>query len=292
MIGTGEVIALTSAAIWGTGILMYRVALRELSPLELTFIRSATAALFLVLAALVFGATPFGNLDLMDMILLVVSGILLFLGDICYFRCVGTIGIWIATPLSSVYPLFVAGIAYLFLGEGVTGLQLTGIIVIVLGIVVLTIKSPPGEGEDHDNFMLDSLMGLGAALFWATSLVALRYVLIDDGLFVATSSRSLIIIVILTLVLGTNGRLEELRHRKLSRNAKYLALISGAWGIGLGGLLFYYSMEFIGTARATAISATYPLFAGFLGTLLLGEKMTVQKVAGAILVVTGLMLMP
>lgn len=79
---------------------------------------------------------------------------------------------------------------------------------------------------------------------------------------------------------------------KLSRNVKYLALISGAWGIGLGGLLFFYSMEFIGTARATAISATNPLFGGFLGTLLLGEKITVQKVAGAVLVVTGLMMLP
>jgi drug/metabolite transporter (DMT)-like permease len=84
----------------------------------------------------------------------------------------------------------------------------------------------------------------------------------------------------------------ELRRKRLSRNVKYLALVSGAWGIGLGGLLFFYSMEFIGTARATAISATYPLFAGFLGTVLLGEKITIQKVVGAVLVVTGLMLMP
>ena len=292
MIGPGEAIALATAVIWGTGILMYRVALRELSPIELTFIRSVSAALFLVLAAAAFGSTPFGGLDATDMVLLILSGVLLFIGDISYFHCVGTIGIWIATPLSSVYPLFVAGIAYIFLGESVTGLQLTGIIVIVLGIVVLTFRSPPGDGQNQGISTVSSLYGLMAAFLWATSLVALRFVLIDEGLFVATSSRSVVIVLILAMILGARGNLGELRRRTLSREVRYLSFISGAWGIGLGALLFYYSMEFIGTARATAISATYPLFAGFLGTLLLSERMTINKVAGTILVVAGLILLP
>jgi drug/metabolite transporter (DMT)-like permease len=290
MAGAGEALALVSAAIWGTGTLMYRVALRELSPLELTFIRSISASIFLVGVALAFGSVPFGGLGSPDLALIALSGVLLFLGDILYFRCVETIGIWIATPLSSVYPLFVTGIAYLFLGEGVTAPQTMGIFLIVGGIMVLTFRSPPEEGKASS--MSSSLFGLAAAFMWAISLVAIRVVLISEGLFVSTSSRGIIIVILLLMIMLTNGRMGRLRRIGLSRKVRYISFVSGAWGIGLGGLLFFYSMEFIGTAKATAISATYPLFAGFLGTLILGESLTAKKLAGAVLVVTGLVLLP
>jgi drug/metabolite transporter (DMT)-like permease len=122
--------------------------------------------------------------------------------------------------------------------------------------------------------------------------VAIRAVLIGEGLFVSTSSRGIIIVLLLLMIMLPNGRMGRLRRMRLSRNVRYLSFISGAWGIGLGGLLFFYSMEFIGTAKATAISATYPLFAGFLGTLILGESLTAKKLAGAVLVVSGLVLLP
>ncbi len=290
MLVPGEAIALFSAIIWAVGTLMYRAALRELSPTELTFVRSVSAALALTIPAILLRPSSLVGFGARVLVLMAISGVLLFLGDILYFRCVGTAGIWIGTPLSSTYPLYVAIIAYVWLGEGVTTIQVAGMACTVSGIASIAIRHRDDSGHGVGS-VRSAANGLIAALAWAFSLVTLRAVLVTEELLPTFSVRMVFVVIFMGTILAGRGGPRALPLRSVSRSTAVLSLVSGAWGIGLGGFLFFYSMGIIGTARATAISATYPLFAGLMGTLVLGERMTINKVVGTVLVVSGLILL-
>ena len=67
----------------------------------------------------------------------------------------------------------------------------------------------------------------------------------------------------------------------------------------LGGFLasvaaqffFYHALKIGDVSRIVPISGTYPLIAFILGIMILGEKITLAKTAGAVLVVIGLTLL-
>ncbi len=67
----------------------------------------------------------------------------------------------------------------------------------------------------------------------------------------------------------------------------YLVL-SAAFGAVLGQLAYYAALKQEGLAKVLLISAAYPLMAVALAIVFLKEDVTVPKVAGAVLVVTGM----
>ncbi len=61
-------------------------------------------------------------------------------------------------------------------------------------------------------------------------------------------------------------------------------------GIVIGDAMYFYSQERIGVARAFPISMSYPLLVYFLAALFLDEPVIPQRVLGALIVVTGVIL--
>ncbi len=67
----------------------------------------------------------------------------------------------------------------------------------------------------------------------------------------------------------------------------WFALV-GVLHFALGRFLFYQTMRYIGAARGTSVSQSYPLFALIFAVIFLGETPTIPVVTGTLLIVGGL----
>ncbi len=73
------------------------------------------------------------------------------------------------------------------------------------------------------------------------------------------------------------------------RNVIYL-IVAGVIASGLAMIIYFKALKLTQASRVVPITSIYPLFTVILSALILGEKVSVRIVIGAILIVIGVML--
>lgn len=132
------------------------------------------------------------------------------------------------------------------------------------------------------------LFALLAAFFFGLSPIlektGLKEVDPLTGLFIR-SGVVFTILLFAILALGKTGDLQNIDKGTIF----YL----GAGGISaalVGHLLYYYALKGGEASEVVPVTSIYPLIALVLAVVFLGEKATLQKVAGAVLIVVGVFL--
>jgi len=78
---------------------------------------------------------------------------------------------------------------------------------------------------------------------------------------------------------------------KMSVKTIVLLALSGIAASLVAQLIFYHALKIGDVSRVVPVAGTYPLIAFVLGILLLGEKLTLPKTAGVILIMIGVILL-
>ena len=126
------------------------------------------------------------------------------------------------------------------------------------------------------------------ALLWGTTPILEKIGLAKVDPLVGVTVRSIIVtagLLILTFVLGKGRALLQL-------DAKSAAFL-GASGVmaGLLGMWTYYTaLKLEATSRIVPIAASYPLVTALLSALILGEGLTLPRLIGTGLIVSGIWL--
>ncbi|HDM22546.1 MAG TPA: hypothetical protein ENG20_02030, partial [Methanomicrobia archaeon] len=163
----GELLTILSAMIWALSSVFYKAGLKTMKPTTVNTIRPIVALFFLVGVIIITGDfKDISNLTTRDIIyifLSTISGVVI--GDLLYMFSLRTVGIARAYPISNTYPLFTILMARLFLGEIITFKLISGAILIIIAIFLISEK----------DFELDIKKGvifaLGASFFWGTSMI-------------------------------------------------------------------------------------------------------------------------
>lgn len=72
----------------------------------------------------------------------------------------------------------------------------------------------------------------------------------------------------------------------------WVAIIaSGFFGVLLAQVFYFQALKWGEVGRVVPIAGSYPLFAGFLAAILLGEKLTPGRMFGTVLVFLGVLLL-
>lgn len=130
------------------------------------------------------------------------------------------------------------------------------------------------------------LLLIATALLWGTTPVIEKIGLTKVDPLVGVTIRSAIVTIglfILTFLLG--------KGRALIASDGKSILIFGASGLmaGLLGMWTYYAVLKIGaTSKIVPIAASYPLVTAFLSVLILKEEVTLPRVIGTALIVSGI----
>lgn len=126
------------------------------------------------------------------------------------------------------------------------------------------------------------------ALLWGTTPILEKIGLARVDPLIGVTVRSIIVtagLLILTFVLGKGRALFQLDGKSLA--------FFGASGVmaGLLGMWTYYTaLKLEATSRIVPIAASYPLVTAILSALILGEGLTLPRLIGTGLIVSGIWL--
>ena len=131
--------------------------------------------------------------------------------------------------------------------------------------------------------MAIKLAFLGVIIIWSTTPLGLTWSGEEVGFLFGVTTRMMLGVVISTLVMLA------LRHTLSLHRQAIRAYIASGIGIYLAMLFGYWSASYISSGWIAVIWGTSPVFAGVLGSIVLGEKaFTLHRIIGVIAGLTGL----
>lgn len=288
----GEAGALLTAAVWAVSITMLTVQVKRAGSLSVNALRSVAAVIFVVVLVPFAGAID----ELRDMsaataVSMVGSGVLATgIGDTLFFVAIPLMGISRALPISNaVYPLLTLLVAALWLDEEVTSMVLLGTALIVLGVWLLIQEEPAVDSSTAPvlrRWQTGLVLLAFACLCWALATTWLRAGSGDLNAVSASTLRlggSTVVVVVAAFATGARRELSQSARRDLG-----LIALAGIIGIGIGSLLYVYSVQEAGAGKTAVLTSTVPLFSLPLAVIYLREKVTPRVIVGTVLCVAGI----
>jgi drug/metabolite transporter (DMT)-like permease len=146
-------------------------------------------------------------------------------------------------------------------------------------------RSKTWKGKFLERHLSVYLKLLGTGFFWGGTFVAGRIVARDVGPYSASFMRfALASVILLAVVYRMEHRLTK------PRPADILPLIlMGMTGVFAYNVCFFKGLQVITAGRAALIVANNPVFIALLSALLFKERLTLYRIAGIMLSVTGAM---
>ena len=271
--------------LWGSSYLWIKIGLESLPPLTLIAGRLLLGAAFLAVVVAVTRQTlpreprQYGHLLVMAVVNIVLPFILITVGE-------QSIDSALASILNSTVPLTVIVIAPMFLpDERITLPRIAGLSIGFAGVILLV---APGLVDLSDSDVTGELMMIGASLCYGIGNVyskrnvrGLRPA-IPALLQVAFAAA---IVVPLALILEHPiGRVDP------APNAIVAVVWLGVLGSGFAYLLFFTILAHWGSTRTSMVSYLLPVVGIALGAAVMGDPVTVNRIAGTGMIIAGIAL--
>ena len=282
----GQLAALLAASFWAVATVLYHRAGSHFSPLQMNLVKGVIATPLLFIVSWLLG----NSLTLTSGLwLLAVSGVIgITIGDSCHFAALRRLGPWHAMLLEYLAPPLAAFMAWVFLADGLTAIEVTGAVITLSGVLIVVTEKAPDKQPALS--LAGILFGCGAALCQASGLVMAFSVLQTesinaiDAAFVRLAAGS----VLLAIIVG------------LSQRKAYRAIVSQLQSINplplLGAIVFgtflaiwlqQISIANINPGLTQTLLSTAPLFLIPI-SLLKKQKITPRSVIGALISLAGI----
>ncbi len=266
-------------AIWGSSYLFIKIGVRELSPAVLIEVRLLFAAPILV----AFAWSRYGGEALLrawrpGLVLAALNAAIPFTLIAWGERWVdsGT-----AAVANSSVPIFLALLAVFFVpSERSTGWRLVGVLLGLAGVAILAGVHPQGGWH--------GTIGIGAVVvasisYAAANLYAGRRISAGGPVLAAVSMTGAFVLL-LPLALAT------LPSHVPSWKSVGSGAVLGLLGTAIAQILSYRMIGMYGSSRSVLVAYMLPAFALLYGALFLSEGVTLQKLAGLVLISGGVAL--
>jgi drug/metabolite transporter (DMT)-like permease len=263
--------------LWGVPYLFIKVAVAELPPVAVVFVRVALAAVLLWPVAARRGALRglrrrLPQLALLSLTEITVPFLLISMGE-------QRIASSLTGLLIAAMPLVVALLALRFdAAERVGGLRLLGLLIGIAGVAALLGIDIGGDRSQ----LVGAALVLLATCCYATSTLVVKRFFSDSSMLGVVAVATTISSVLLApfAVALTPARVPSL-------NVILSLLGLGALCTALTLMLFFALIVEAGPSRAAVITYLNPAVAVALGVAILGEPLTVAIVAGFLLIIAG-----
>ncbi len=294
----GELAALFTSLSWSVTSIQFTLAGRRVGSPVVNRVRLAFALLYLSIAHLIAtGAVwPLGA-DRERWFWLGLSGIVgLVLGDACLFQAYVLIGPRRGQLLMTTVPIISTLMAWLWLGEALTGVEILAMTLAVGGIGWVVSEQAlranatgvfPGD-TDRRAFAMGVLLGLGGALGQAIGLLLSKKGM--EGGFSplsATIMRILVAVVVIWLVTALHGRVRP-TWRALEDRVALRFIAGGAFtGPFLGVWSSMIAVQNAPIGVASTLMALPPILLIPLTHWVFGEQITRRAVVGTMVALAG-----
>jgi drug/metabolite transporter (DMT)-like permease len=183
-----------------------------------------------------------------------------------------------AAVANSSVPIFLAILAACFVpSERSTGWRLVGVLLGLVGVAILAGVHP--QGGWHGTIGIGAIV-VASISYAAANLYAGRRMSVG-GPVLAAMSMTLAFVLLLPLALAT------LPDHVPSWKSVGSGAVLGLLGTAIAQILSYRMIRIYGSSRSVLVAYMLPAFALFYGAIFLGEGITLQKLAGLVLISGG-----
>ncbi len=270
---------------WGSSYFWIKIALETVPPLTMIGGRLVLASIFLWAVVLLTreplprSPRQYGHLMVMALVNIVVPFILIAFGE-------QSIDSALASILIATVPLFVIVMAPMFLpDEGITWPRVAGLAVGFAGVILLV---APDLVNMSDNDLTGELLLLGSSLSYAIgNIYAKRNV---KGL--APRIPALFQVFLAMLVIVPAALLVDRPFATVQPAPEAILAIVwlGIVGSGLAYICYFTILANWGATRTSLVAYLLPVVGILLGTAILGDPLTINRIAGTALVIAGIAL--
>lgn len=271
--------------IWAVNFSVVKRALDAFAPLSFNALRYLLASLFVLAVLRLRGPIPRpARRDFPRFLLIGILGNVLY--QITFIYGINYTRAGNASVMMAITPLFIAFLSWRIGHERPGPRTWFGGACSLTGVALVSGASLRLEGTSLT--LLGDLILVGASLLWALYTVAAKDLILRYGSVVTTAWTMWLGGVVLILIGIPSLAAQEWR-----------AVDGMAWGglafsaflsIGLSYLIWYRAVERIGSTRTSIYSNLTPAVALGVAALWLGERLTVASVFGALLTISGVML--
>ncbi|GAB4372210.1 MAG: DMT family transporter [Calditrichia bacterium] len=285
----GEIAALTTALCWSLTSIVFTAAGKRIGALQVNLYRLPSAIILLTLTYTLFSGSFSSPLE--PMLWLLLSGIVgLALGDTFLFQAFVTIGSRLSMLLLSLAPPMTAVLAFIFLGERLNLLAISGIIITLAGVSWVVSERTPDPLGGHKRVSLKGILwGVLAALGQAVGLIFAKKGLIAEiHPLLATLIRMVGATLVLWPISLMSGRVKNpIRLFTRDTTALKLVFIGVIFGPFLGVTLSLVSVKYTDTGVAATLMSVVPVVMIPLVILIEKERPSWRAVLGACITVLG-----
>lgn len=275
---------LVLAAIWGSSFMLIKVGLEGFTPLQLASLRTSSGAVTVVIVVLLLGQrlpssrTAWLHCSIVGVLLAGIPAVLFA---------------WAETHITSVLaglfnaatPLFTALAGLLIARDQHIGRNRTaGLTLGILGVGLML-----GVWQGVSGSLAGSVAAIGATVCYGFGLQWQQRFLTPR----AERPEPLVaaqLLVAGALLILTDALTGSLASTEWQLRPTVAVLVLGAVGSGIAFVLFYRVLRLAGALTAASITYATPIVSTLLGVVLLGEALTWNQPAGALLVLTGVAL--
>ncbi len=261
-----------------------KVVFNYYSPLTTIFLRLVISGIILlVIRALWIKSTPFENKDIpMIMASAFFSPFCYFLGESYGLQEVSST---VAAVIIATIPVFSPFVAYITLKERLTTLNFLGLIVSFIGIVVMLVRKDLSMDGSLKGILL-LFFAVVAALAYSVSIKRLSTKYHPLTIVAYQNVLGAVYFLPFFLLLDWKHFIHVVPNLELTYSLLALAIFASS----LAFILFTIVLREIGMSRANIYSNLIPVFTAIFSFFVLSEQFTPAKLAGMIIVISGVVL--
>ncbi|GAA0550134.1 DMT family transporter [Chitinophaga japonensis] len=268
--------------IWGSAFTATKIAVEEVTPFMLAFLRNGIASVCLLPFFLVKIRQATRPLPYVKMSFMGLTGITLFYAffnsSLVYTTAAA------GALVQGILPVAIALPAVLFLRERLTRTQALGIVLSVAGVVLVGFTNGHAAGR---NPLLGSVLMILSVFSWTVYTILSRSIRhIDPVLVTAFSTFAGTVLLLPALALEPGDHIISGISWKGWAAIAYLGLFASA----LSYILYNKALQLLPAAQVGAFLNLDPVIGAVIAIIFLREKVTGWQIAGGLLVLAGLWL--
>lgn len=274
--------AAASAVFAGITSILAKVGMQDTDSNLGTALRTGVVLVFSWIMVAITGALPgIRNLTGTNLLFLVLSGLSTGASWICYFRALQLGNVNKVTPIDKSSTILTMLLAFLILGEPITGFMLLGMVLMGAG-TLLMIQKKEGESEVKDRRWL--IYALLSAVFAALTSILGKMGVQGINSNLGTAIRTIVVLIMAWVIVFVQGK-QKLIHT-LSRNNWIFLVLSGI-STGASWLFYYRALQEGVASIVVPIDKLSIVVTIVFARIFLHEKLSGRAFAGLLGIVAG-----
>lgn len=291
----GELAALLTSMIWAGTSVLFTKATQQVGSIVVNRMRSVLGLIYLMLLNLTFSGylLPFDAGADRWMWFALSGAIGYALGDVLLFQSFLCIGTQRGMLMMSLAPLMSAGLAWVFFGEILTGMQMLGVFITLAGVAWVIVRRRSAAPNQFCSPIQGVLFGFGAAAGQAVGFVLSKQGLTDNFSPIAGNSiRMLAAVIVLWALASMQGKARKTINA-MRENPQVLGWlgIAALTGPVLGATLSLFALQHTQVGIASTLIALPPVFLLPISWVVFKEKFDWSAVLGTLVAIGGVALL-